>query len=62
MTITAQNGKVTIAIDARALLVDVLIPGHLPGRLYTWGIGGATGLGNTFAHRTVVSAIALSCR
>ena len=62
MTVHGAAGKVTVAIDGRDLLVDVLIPGYVPGRLLTWGIGGATGQGNAFAHRTVVSAIALTCR
>lgn len=62
MAITVRSDKVTVTIDGKNLIKDGAIPGYVPGRLVTWGVGGATGQGISFAHRTVVRNVVLTCR
>lgn len=55
VTISITGGLVDVSVDGAPLLAKVVAPNWLPGRLYTWGLGASTGLGASFATRTVVS-------
>ena len=60
MAISVRAGKISVAIDGNTLLNGTPIPNWAPGRVSTWGIGSATGLGSTFAERTVVGQMSVN--
>lgn len=57
MAISVRAGKVSVSIDGASILSGVVIPGYVPGRMSTWGIGGSTGQGDGFGHRSVVGQV-----
>lgn len=57
MAISARSGKVSVTIDGGAILSGVPIPNWSAGRVSTWGVGAATGIGSGFAERTVVGPV-----
>jgi hypothetical protein len=60
MAIAVRGGTINVSIDGNSLMKGAPIPNWAPGRVSTWGIGSATGLGSTFAERTVVGQISLN--
>lgn len=60
MAISVRAGKVTASIDGVKVLASVAIPNWTPGRVSTWGVGSATGQGNSYAERTVVGQVTMN--